>query len=104
MSALTVEDHPDTGDPESWRMWSRCADTDPDSFFTDNEEKPETAAKRVCAACPVRENCLLYAIANNERHGVWGGLTPDERDAEARRRGLARGARTSGTRRTRGLS
>jgi len=39
------------------------------------------AAKRVCAACPVRLDCLSHAVAVGEQDGIWGGLTPDERDA-----------------------
>ena len=39
----------------------------------------EQRAKTVCAACPVRTQCLEHAIASGERYGVWGGLTFDER-------------------------
>jgi len=39
----------------------------------------EQRAKAVCAACPVRIECLEHAIASGERYGVWGGLTFDER-------------------------
>ena len=39
----------------------------------------EQRAKTVCAACPVRSQCLEHAIASGERYGVWGGLTFDER-------------------------
>lgn len=44
-----------------------------------------TAAKKVCRGdanspvCPVREECLMYALTNNLRHGVWGGMTDGER-------------------------
>jgi len=41
----------------------------------------ERAAKAVCAACPVREPCLVHALASEERHGVWGGLSERERAA-----------------------
>jgi hypothetical protein len=37
------------------------------------------AAKAVCMRCPVRQRCLDYAIAHNERHGVWGGTTVEDR-------------------------
>ncbi|WP_336873902.1 WhiB family transcriptional regulator [Rhodococcus qingshengii] len=36
-------------------------------------------AKRVCAGCEVRVDCLAFALANDERFGVWGGLTASER-------------------------
>ncbi len=39
----------------------------------------EHRAKSVCAACPVRGDCLEHALAVDERYGVWGGLTLDER-------------------------
>lgn len=38
------------------------------------------AAKSVCYLCPVRRECLEYALAAGERWGVWGGLTTPERD------------------------
>jgi WhiB family redox-sensing transcriptional regulator len=39
----------------------------------------ERRAKAVCAACPVRDECLSYAVACDERYGIWGGLNQDER-------------------------
>lgn len=36
--------------------------------------------KQLCAACPVREGCLEYALEHDEKDGIWGGLTPEERD------------------------
>jgi WhiB family redox-sensing transcriptional regulator len=39
----------------------------------------ERRAKAVCAACPVREQCLAHAVAYDERYGIWGGLNQDER-------------------------
>ena len=41
-------------------------------------------AKAVCRACPVRPQCLDWAVEADERAGVWGGTTPDER-AQIRR-------------------
>jgi WhiB family redox-sensing transcriptional regulator len=51
---------------------------DLDVFFP---ERGETAgpARQVCAACPVREPCLEYALNNRITHGIWGGLTERER-------------------------
>ncbi|MGH8897051.1 MAG: WhiB family transcriptional regulator [Egibacteraceae bacterium] len=43
-------------------------------------------AKAVCAVCPVREDCLEYALGTGQLDGVWGGLSEDERRAERRRR------------------
>jgi hypothetical protein len=46
----------------------------------------EYIAKAVCRACPVRDDCLEYALTNAEPWGVWGGLSADERRVERRRR------------------
>jgi hypothetical protein len=53
----------------------------------------ETAgpARLVCAACPVRQPCLDYAITNRITHGIWGGLT--ERERRALRSGWVRASR-----------
>jgi WhiB family redox-sensing transcriptional regulator len=37
------------------------------------------AAKRICASCPVRANCLVSALRTGESAGIWGGTTPEER-------------------------
>lgn len=46
-------------------------------------------AKAVCATCPVAAECLDYALATNQRHGIWGGLSDKERSAVKRERGAA---------------
>ena len=60
-----------------------CANADPELFYPDGpvaERRLATkAAKAICAECPVREKCLRVALATDEAHGVWGGLTADER-------------------------
>lgn len=43
-------------------------------------------AIQVCQRCPVREDCLEHALAAEESHGIWGGMTETERAREARRR------------------
>lgn len=48
------------------------------------------AAHTICAACPVRQDCLEHAMTNGEDHGMWGGLT------EAARRGLRSRGRNNG--------
>lgn len=74
-----------------WMDQAACHLLDPDLFFpTKNTAivSATNAARRVCAGCPVRDECLEYALANNERWGVWGGLTRQERVRlrQARRR------------------
>ena len=58
------------------------------SYFEKRGEKlaREAVAKRICAACPVREPCLDYALTTREAHGVWGGLNETERRAILKRR------------------
>ena len=43
-------------------------------------------AVAICASCPVRTQCLEYALRNSIKHGIWGGLNPEERTRECRRR------------------
>lgn len=63
---------------ESWRDSAVCAQTDPEVFFPE-VGKSHAAAKQICSQCPVRELCLEIALANDERFGVWGGLSNHER-------------------------
>lgn len=65
-------------DSETWQAEALCAQTDPDSFFPEQGASAHEA-KRVCAYCPVRSDCLEYALANDERFGIWGGLSELER-------------------------
>jgi len=51
---------------------------DPDLFFSDAPEDIE-AAKNICAGCPARLSCLRDAMDQENYHGVWGGLTGNER-------------------------
>lgn len=70
---------------ESWRAESACRGADPNVFFPNTEEEARPA-KAICAACPVRERCLDYALATRQDDGVWGGLTEVERRRLRRRR------------------
>lgn len=63
---------------EDWVEEAHCSSTDPEAFFPEKGGSPREA-KRVCAECPVRAECLRYALERNEKHGVWGGLTERER-------------------------
>jgi WhiB family redox-sensing transcriptional regulator len=73
-----------------WRDLAACRGADLEVFFPG---RGETAgpARRVCAACPVRQQCLDYAISNRIVHGIWGGLT--ERERRALRSGWVRASR-----------
>ena len=63
---------------ESWRLDALCAETDPEAFFPEKGGSTREA-KRVCSGCAVRNDCLEYALANDERFGIWGGLSERER-------------------------
>lgn len=65
-------------DLPEWYEDARCAQTGPAAFFPNKGQSPREA-KKVCRACPVREQCLAYALENGERWGVWGGTTDEER-------------------------
>jgi WhiB family redox-sensing transcriptional regulator len=60
-------------------------------FFGPDAERPaerrirERKAKVICALCPLRAECLEYALRHPARHGIWGGLSPEELGAERRR-------------------
>jgi len=66
-----------------WRDDAACRDEDPELFFpigtTGIALEQVNAAKRVCARCPVQEDCLEFTLASNQDAGIWGGLTEDER-------------------------
>ena len=62
----------------SWRLDALCAETDPEAFFPEKGGSTRDA-KRVCSGCTVRAECLEFALANDERFGIWGGLSERER-------------------------
>lgn len=69
--------------PETWMDDGLCAQTDPDMFFPEKGGSTK-GAKKVCASCDVREQCLAFALKNEERFGIWGGLSERERRKLAR--------------------
>jgi len=62
---------------------------DPELFFPIGNTGPAlmqiAEAKKVCRRCDVREACLQWALDAGQDHGVWGGLSEDERRAMKRR-------------------
>lgn len=62
----------------SWQHKALCAQTDPEAFFPEKGGSTRDA-KRVCAKCEVREQCLKWAIDHDERFGIWGGMSERER-------------------------
>jgi WhiB family redox-sensing transcriptional regulator len=64
--------------PLAWQADSLCAQTDPEAFFPEKGGSTRDA-KKICQSCEVRAQCLEYALANDERFGIWGGLSERER-------------------------
>ena len=64
--------------PLAWQADAVCAQTDPEAFFPEKGGSTRDA-KRICAGCDVKQQCLEYALANDERFGIWGGLSERER-------------------------
>lgn len=62
------------GSIDDWRLQALCAQADAAQFFPDKGQSP-LAALKICADCPVRVECLNFAMENDERFGVWGGMT-----------------------------
>ena len=76
--------------PGRWAERALCAEADPDAWFPDRGRRESlTFAKRICGHCPVRAECLDYALSGADTwagiaSGIWGGTTPRER-AQLRR-------------------
>lgn len=81
-----------------WQFDAACRGEDSSLFFAPNhferygeKESREARAKAICARCPVRSECLEYALRIREPHGVWGGLNETERRQVLRERALRAG-------------
>jgi WhiB family redox-sensing transcriptional regulator len=68
----------DQDEPLDWQERALCAQTDPEAFFPEKGGSTREA-KRVCTRCEVRDECLEYALAHDERFGIWGGTSERER-------------------------
>ena len=75
---LGDDDGDDLTEVMGWQEQALCAQTDPEAFFPEKGGSTREA-KRVCVGCEVRAECLDYALANDERFGIWGGLSERER-------------------------
>jgi WhiB family redox-sensing transcriptional regulator len=71
------EDYPED-EPLAWQADALCAQTDPEMFFPEKGSSVKDA-KRICGQCEVKNICLRYALENEERFGIWGGLSERER-------------------------
>ena len=73
----------------NWRQQAACLNQDPELFFPIGSTGPSVVqvdkAKRVCSGCSVRDACLRWALDTGVDHGIWGGLSEDERRSLKRR-------------------
>jgi WhiB family redox-sensing transcriptional regulator len=87
----------------SWMLRARCRDLPPSVFFPSDGAGVEVA-RRYCAECAVRVQCLEYALKYHIDHGVWGGASERERRRIAHSRraqsttGLPKGRQASASR------
>lgn len=68
----------------AWQADALCAQTDPEAFFPEKGGSTREA-KKICQQCEVSAQCLEYALQNDERFGIWGGLSERERRRLRRR-------------------
>jgi len=69
----------------AWTRQAACLGTDPEMWFVE-DDGTYREARLICAACPVRSECLAWALETRTEHGLFGGLAPRER-RQLRRRG-----------------
>jgi WhiB family transcriptional regulator, redox-sensing transcriptional regulator len=90
-----------TIEQESWQAAAACLGSDPELFFPVSGSgkclEQIAQAKAVCAGCPVRRECLGFAQRTGQAHGVWGGLTEQERAQVKRARRDAEPAPSTAT-------
>jgi WhiB family redox-sensing transcriptional regulator len=85
----------------NWRDDAACLHADPDLFFPISSIGPALdqldQARRICAACPVREPCLAWARDLGVVSGIWGGTSEAERRAIRRATTRYRRSEVGGT-------
>lgn len=74
----------------TWHHQAACLSVDPELFFpnglTGDHARQAKKAQRICQACPVRLECLEFALDSRQDFGVWGGLTEEQRRSLRRSR------------------
>ena len=75
---------PDTHqDRTPWRERAACRGAGTDLFFPVGSAGAAAdeagRARQVCGGCLVRADCLAYAMASGQQHGIWGGHDEQER-------------------------
>jgi WhiB family redox-sensing transcriptional regulator len=67
-----------------WEDHARCLQHDPEIFFA-SRARAERRAKSICDKCPVKVECLAFALESRVEFGIWGGMNGNERRALVRR-------------------
>ncbi len=78
--------------------YAACTNGDPERWFPapNTPHRQVAVAVAICARCPVRLECLLFALSHDERYGIWGGLTAEDRRSLASPHGTHDGSRSEG--------
>jgi WhiB family redox-sensing transcriptional regulator len=77
LSLLDLEERP-------WAAYASCRAEDPDLFFPGPDGDPQEAL-RICSGCPVKGECLEWALDTRVHYGIWGGMTERQRRRVLRR-------------------
>jgi hypothetical protein len=80
LTELTVTPWP------AWQAEAACIGATTTMYPNQRHPAAVQAAQKICRYCPVKRDCLEYALANNEPDGIWGGLTTLAREQLAARR------------------
>ena len=75
-------------DELQWQDQAACLGMDPDLFFPERGASTREA-KSICNSCPVKVDCLEFALRNGEKFGIWGGMSERERRRIRRMRAQA---------------
>jgi WhiB family transcriptional regulator, redox-sensing transcriptional regulator len=89
----------DTPDEIAWMTHAQCRGTNPDRYFPSDGVGVE-AVQRICVDCPVRVECLEYALRHGIDQGVWGGASERQRRRIRRQRRALAEAGTGAERRS----
>lgn len=78
---MVLSNLPNNDGVSLWQEEALCQGRDSSVFFTDeqDDETPSNAYKEICNSCPVRSECLEFALIYN-MYGIWGGTTDKERN------------------------
>jgi WhiB family redox-sensing transcriptional regulator len=78
------------GELWDWQRMAACRGMDSSVFYCPTGERGprrrerEERARKICAACPVRQECAGMALTTKEEYGIWGGLSEGDRNTRRR--------------------